>query len=29
MEATTSSSINSGFVGIKFCQEWFVNNDFT
>lgn len=24
MDTTTSSSVNSGFVGIKFCQEWFV-----
>ena len=22
--ATTTSSANTGFVGIKFCQEWFV-----
>lgn len=21
----SSNSANSGFVGIKFCQEWFVN----
>jgi hypothetical protein len=24
MDTTTSSTVNSGFVGIKFCQEWFV-----
>jgi hypothetical protein len=24
MDPTTTSSANSGFVGIKFCQEWFV-----
>jgi hypothetical protein len=24
MDITASSSVNSGFVGIKFCQEWFV-----
>ena len=24
MDTTTASTVNSGFVGIKFCQEWFV-----
>jgi len=24
MDTTTNSSANSGFVGIKFCQEWLV-----
>ncbi len=28
MDTTVSSSVNSGFVGIKFCQEWFVKNLF-
>lgn len=26
-DATTSSSANAGFVGIKFCQEWFVRTN--
>lgn len=25
MDTTASSSVNSGFVGIKFCQEWLVD----
>jgi hypothetical protein len=24
MDTTTTSTVNSGFVGIKFCQEWSV-----
>ena len=28
MDTTGSSLVNSGFVGIKFCQEWFVKKIF-